>query len=119
MPTRRLAGIFDVAGLQASHRKVSDELSSPEEVTHEHENPEPLTPGEFVTLEVSLTPTANLFGRGHRMLLEIGSRPDLLHASPFEGFMYVPHHAPPYPARNTVLHGVNHTSYIEVRVRKD
>ena len=105
--------------LEASHRKVDEERSRPDEVIHEHRKAEPLTPGVQTTLDFSLTPTANLFKKGHRLLLEIGSQPDLLAANAFEGFIFFPYHAPPYPARNTIFHGGSSPSYVEWEVRND
>lgn len=103
--------------LQASHRKVDKELSRSDEIIHEHRCAEPLTPGVPVTLAFSLTPTANLFKKGHRLRLEIGSRPDLLKATVFDRFIYFPYEAPPYPARNTVFHGGSSASYLEISIR--
>jgi predicted acyl esterase len=70
-----------------------------------------------VKLDLSLTPAANLFRAGHRLLLELGSRPDLLGATALEGFVYFPYDAPPYPARNTILHGGEGATYLEIHVR--
>jgi putative CocE/NonD family hydrolase len=100
--------------LQASHRKVDQERSRPDEIIHEHSTSEALTPHVPVSLVFSLTPTANLFKRGHRLRLEIASRPDLLKATVFDGFIYFPYEAPPYPARNTVFHGGIAASYLEI-----
>lgn len=65
-------------------------------------------------LRPSLTPTANLFRRGHRLLVEIGSRPDLLQATALENFVYFPYHAPPYPSRNTISHDGTAVSQLTV-----
>ena len=105
--------------IQASHRKVDYERSRPDEIIHEHHIPEPLTPGQPVVLEFSLTPTANLFKKGHRLILEISSRPDLLRATVFDGFIYYTYDAPPYPARNTIYHGGDTGSYLEIEIRRD
>lgn len=105
--------------LQASHRRVDEKLSRPDEIIHAHRAPEPLTPGSPVTLTFSLTPTANLFKKGHRLKLEIGSRPDLLRATVFDNFIYFPYEAPPYPARNTIFHGASETSYLEIAICND
>jgi len=102
--------------LEASHRKVDEELSRPDEIIHEHRNADPLTPGEPVIVTFSLTPTSNLFRKGHRLLLEIASQPDLLETNAFEGFIFFPYDAPPYPARNTIFHGGSNPSYIEWEV---
>ncbi|GCE09917.1 peptidase S15 [Dictyobacter aurantiacus] len=103
--------------LQASHRRIDEQLSRPDEIIHEHRHPEALTPSQPVCLSFSLTPTANLFKKKHRLQLEIGSRPDLLKATVFDGFIYFPYEAPPYLARNTVFHGESDTSYLEVSIR--
>ncbi len=103
--------------LQASHRKVDLELSRPDEIIHEHRTPESLVPGQPTLLTFSLNPTANLFKQGHRLILEIGSRPDILGTTTFEGFIYFPYEAPPYPARNKIYHGGEHPSYLEFEVR--
>jgi len=100
--------------LQASHRKVDASLSRPDEIIHAHQFSEPLQPGCPETLHFSLTPTANLFLAGHSLRLEIGSRPDLLKATVFDEMVFFPYEAPPYPARNTILHGGQQASYLEV-----
>lgn len=105
--------------LEASHRKVDEELSRPDEIIHEHRMSEPLIPCVPAILDFSLTPTSNLFRKGHRLLLEIASQPELLETNAFEGFIFFPYHAPPYPARNTIFHGGNNPSYIEWEERND
>ena len=105
--THIIARVSDVA---------PEELSRPDEIIHEHRNADPLTPGEPVIVTFSLTPTSNLFRKGHRLLLEIASQPDLLETNAFEGFIFFPYDAPPYPARNTIFHGGSNPSYIEWEV---
>jgi putative CocE/NonD family hydrolase len=100
--------------LQASHRKVDESLSRPDEIIHAHQFSEPLQPGCPETLHFSLTPTANVFLAGHSLRLEIGSRPDLLKATVFDEMVFFPYEAPPYPARNTIMHGGERASYLEV-----
>ena len=100
---------------RAAIRSVDEEYSMPTEIVHERGALEPLTPGEPVRLVFSLTVSANLFRRGHRLLLEIGSRTDLIGASFAEGFVYFDLDAPPYPARNRVHAGED--SYLEISVR--
>jgi putative CocE/NonD family hydrolase len=103
--------------LQASHRKVDETLSRADEIIHEHRIPEPLHPKTPVLLDFSLTPTANLFKRGHCLRLEIGSRSDLLNATIFDNFVFYPYEAPPYPARNTTYVGGQAASYLEIDLR--
>jgi hypothetical protein len=100
---------------RAALRRIDEARSTPTEIVHERDALEPLTPGEPVTVVLSLTVSANLFRRGHRLLLEIGSRTDLIGATFAEGFVYFDLDAPPYPARNTVYAGED--SYLEISVR--
>ncbi len=104
--------------LQASHRKKDVTRSRADEIVHEHRIPEPLIPGTPVSLDFSLTPTANLFKRGHQLRLEIGSRPDLLKATAFDGFVFFPYEPTLYPARNTIFIGGNEPSFLELEVRQ-
>ncbi len=100
---------------RAALRRIDEARSTPTEIVHERDALEPLTPGEAVTVALSLTVSANLFREGHRLLLEIGSRTDLIGATFAEGFVYFDVDAPPYPARNTLHAGED--SYLEVAVR--
>jgi len=100
---------------RAALRRIDEARSTPTEIVHERGTLEPLTPGEPVTVVLSLTVSANLFRRGHRLLLEISSRTDLIGATFSEGFVYFDVDAPPYPARNTVYAGED--SYLEISVR--
>ncbi len=84
-------------------------------MVHERGTIEPLTPGDPVTLVLSLTVSANLFREGHRLLLELGSRTDLIGASFSEDFVYFDVDTPPYPARNMLHAGED--SYLEISVR--
>lgn len=104
--------------LQAAYRDVDRARSRPDEVVHDYRRPEALVPGEPVELTISLNPAANLFRTGHRLVLDIGSRPDLLAPSTLaDGFVYFSYDAPPYPARNTIFHGGPTPSLLEFTVR--
>jgi uncharacterized protein len=59
--------------------------------------------------------SANLFREGHRLLLELGSRTDLIGSSFSEGFVYFDLDSPPYPARNMIHAGED--TYLEISVR--
>ncbi|CAA9426562.1 MAG: hypothetical protein AVDCRST_MAG80-268 [uncultured Rubrobacteraceae bacterium] len=100
---------------RAAIRKIDDARSTPTEIVHQRDAVEPLTPGEPVTLVLSLTVSANLYREGHRLLLELGSRTDLIGGSFTEGFVYFDVDAPPYPVRNTLHAGED--SYLEISVR--
>ena len=66
-------------------------------------------------LVFSLALSADLFRRGPKLVLEIGSRTDLIGASFAEGFVYFDLDASPYPARDR-LHA-SEDSYLEISVR--
>jgi uncharacterized protein len=104
--------------LQAAHRRVDPARTSEDEIAHDHTAPVPIVPGEPFELDISLIPTANLFRAGHRLLLEIGSRADILDATMFESIAYYAQLAPPYPSRNTLFHGPD-GSFVEIHVRND
>jgi hypothetical protein len=104
--------------LQAAHRAVDRSQSSDDELVHDHTTSVPLVPGQPFELDISMMPVANLFRAGHRLLLEIGSRPDLVDATMFEGIAYYAHEAPPYACRNTVFHGPG-DSHLTVQRRED
>lgn len=104
--------------LTASHRQVDAQRTGAAGVVHDHRHPHALEPGEPCALDIALTPVANLFRAGHRLLLEVSSRPDRLPTSVLEGFVWFPYEAPPYPARNTVFHGAD-GSWLAVAYRRD
>jgi putative CocE/NonD family hydrolase len=112
------ARLLSFGWLQASHRKVDADLSRPDEIIHAHQSSEPLHPGHPEVLHFSLTPTANLFRAGHSLRLEIGSRPDLMKATVFDEMVFFPYEAPLYPARNTITHGGERPSHLEVSLRE-
>ncbi len=117
-PSRKLHRKLSWGWLQAAHRKIDPARTSADEIAHDHTASVPLVPGEPVDLDISLIPTANLFRAGHRLLLEIGSRADILDATMFEGIAYYAQLAPPYLSRNTLFHGRG-GGYLEIHVRND
>jgi predicted acyl esterase len=62
--------------LRASHRKLDAARSTPYRPFHPHDEIQKLTPGEPVPLAIEIWPTSTVFARGHRLVLEIGSRDD-------------------------------------------
>jgi uncharacterized protein len=117
-PNGKLLRKLSWGWLQAAYRRVDPALTSDAEIAHDYTASVPLMPGVPVELDISLIPTANLFRAGHRLLLEIGSRADILDATMFEGIAYYAQLAPPYPSRNTVFHGRG-GGFLEVQVRRD
>jgi putative CocE/NonD family hydrolase len=103
--------------LLASHRTIDRARSNPTEIVHDHrpEAATQLVPHRATELAFSLTPIGNLFRAGHRLLLEVGARPDLLCSEKGDGFDMFLWDPVPYRARNTLVHGLG--SYLEVYVR--
>jgi uncharacterized protein len=90
--------------LRSSHRSVDPELSSVADPWHPHVNPEPITPGETVDLQIGIVPTCNVFKPGHKMRLDISNVDNLL-GNTFVGVRRTIANG----ATNTVLHGPNAT----------
>ncbi|MGV9351303.1 CocE/NonD family hydrolase [Streptomyces spiralis] len=111
------ATTVSVGWLLASHRTVDENRSTPTEIVHDHTQPVPVEPSRPFTMRFSLTPFAQLLRRGHQLLLEIGSDPRRLAPRADEPYMYFEMAGPPYAARNTVFHGADEPSQIELTVR--
>jgi predicted acyl esterase len=60
--------------LRASHRKLDPKLSTEYRPYHTHDEPQPLTPGEPVALDVELWPTSIVVPAGHRIALSVRGR---------------------------------------------
>ena len=60
--------------LRASHRALDPELTRPYRPYHTHTQPQPLTPGQTVTLDVELWPTSIVIPAGHRLALTVRGR---------------------------------------------
>ena len=57
--------------LRASHRRLDPELSRPYRPYHSHKDPQPLTPGEVVELDIEILPTSIVVPHGFRLRLTI------------------------------------------------
>jgi putative CocE/NonD family hydrolase len=102
--------------LLASHRRIDAARSNPTEIVHDHSSAaaEQLVPGRRTPIRLSLNPIANLFRAGHRLELEIGSRPELLSTEAGEGFDMFYWDPVPYRSRNTIFCGGENGSFIEL-----
>ena len=60
--------------LRASHRALDPALSLPYRPYHTHTNPQPLTPGEIVELDIEIWPTSIVVPPGHRVALTVRGR---------------------------------------------
>lgn len=107
--------------LLASHRTIDFQRTNPSEIVHDHraEAAIQLRPGVPTDLRFSLTPIANLFKAGHRIELEIASRPDLVASESGEGFDMFCWDPVPYPSRNSIHHGGGRPSTLEMAVLPD
>jgi predicted acyl esterase len=102
--------------LLTSHRRIDEARSNPTEIVHDHSSAaaQPLIPFQPTRIAFSLNPIANLFRPGHRLVLEIASRPELLASESGEGFDMFHWDPVPYRSRNTILCGGNEASFLEV-----
>jgi putative CocE/NonD family hydrolase len=105
--------------LLASHRTLDPARSNPTEIVHDHSSAAatPLIPGEPTALSFSLNPIANLFKPGHRLELEIASRPELISTASGEGFDMFFWDPVPYRSRNTLFFGGPDASRLSLHVR--
>jgi putative CocE/NonD family hydrolase len=105
--------------LLASHRTIDQSRSNPTEIIHDHsrEGAVQLIPGQPAKISFSITPIGNQFKKGHRLLLEIGSRPEYFVSEKNEGFDMFVWDPIPYRSRNTIFHGGEQASYLEVQVK--
>ena len=60
--------------LRASHRKLDPARSEPWRPWHSHDDVQPLTPGETVTLDVEIWPTSIVVPAGWRLVLTLAGR---------------------------------------------
>ena len=60
--------------LRASHRKLDPALSLPYRPYHTHDEPQPLTPGEVVELDIEIWPTCLVVPAGYRIGLSVRGR---------------------------------------------
>lgn len=92
--------------LRVSHRKLDRKLSLPYRPYHTHDERVPLAPREVVQVEVEIWPTCMVFGKGHRIRLDIQPR-DGVGSAPYT------HYSADYNSgSNTIYTGGNTASHI-------
>lgn len=99
--------------LKASHRELDDARSTAGAPHHPHLRREPVELGAVTEYAIALSPTANLFRRGHRIRLRITSLDYRGNPRPAAGVSQVhyPWHVCSSRAtRHTVFHDVRHPS---------
>ena len=92
--------------LRASHRALDEKHSLPYRPYHSHERREWLQRGEAVRLDIEIWPTCMVFGKGHRIRLDIQPR-DGLGSAPYT------HYAADYNSgTNTIYAGGSRASHL-------
>ena len=92
--------------LRASHRALDEKLSLPYRPYHSHERRQWLQRGEAVRLDIEIWPTCMVFGKGHRIRLDIQPR-DGLGSAPYT------HYAADYNSgTNTIYAGGSRASHL-------
>lgn len=92
--------------LRASHRELDPERSLPYRPYHKHQRRLFLKPGEIVQVQVEIWPTSMVFGKGHRIRLDVQPRDGAGSQS------YMHYHADYNAGTNTVHAGGEHESYL-------
>jgi uncharacterized protein len=103
---------LSIGSIRPALRRIDMARSTLCEVAIDMDHPEPLIPGEPVTLRFSLSPRPVLLKPGEKLRLDIGSRTDLLRSDPQHGYEQFEMVVPPYFSRNTLHFGSN--TYIEI-----
>jgi uncharacterized protein len=77
--------LLSIGAIRPARRRVDPIRSTAAEVAIDIDNPEPLVPGEPVTLRFSLTPHPVVVKPGVRLRVDIASRTDLLRSDASHG----------------------------------
>jgi len=97
--------------LRASHREKDEALSTPQRPFYTHRNPQALTPGDVVKLEIELLPFSNVFKKGHRLRLEIANGD-----SPLTDSLFTHQYSWFKVGRDKIHHDAKHASRLIVPV---
>jgi uncharacterized protein len=97
--------------LRASHRKLDPERSLPYRPYHAHNERWWLNPGEPVECQIEIWPTSMVFGKGHRIRLDVQPR-DGVGASAYRHY----HADYNIGAQNTLYTGADRQSYLVLPV---
>lgn len=105
--------LLSLGAISPARRRIDDARSTSTEIAIDISNPEPLVPGEPVTLRFSLTPQPVLLKNRERLRFDVGSRTDLLRSDVSHGHAQFDMQVPPYFSRNSLHYGPE--TYIELR----
>jgi uncharacterized protein len=104
--------LLSMGTISPARRRMDTARSTACEIAIDTTEPEPLLPGEPVSLAFSLTPAPTLLRAGERLRFEVASRTDLLKSDVGHGYVHFDMPVPPYFSRNTLHYGPD--SYIEL-----
>jgi len=104
--------LLSMGSIRPACRRIDTARSTSVEIAIDIDKPEPLVPGEPVTLRFSLTPRPALFRKGEKLRLDIGSRTDLLRSDVSHGYEQFDMQVPPYFSRNSIHYGAE--TYLEL-----
>ena len=104
--------LLSMGSIRPACRRIDAERSTAVEIAIDIDKPEPLVPGELITLLFSLTPRPALFRKGERLRVDIGSRTDILRSDISHGYEQFDMQVPPYFSRNSIHYGWE--SYLEL-----
>ena len=91
--------------ISPARRKIDVARSSATEIAIDIDTPQPLTPGEPVILNFSLTPGPMKLMPGEALRLDIASRTDLVESDVAHDHCHFAMEVPPYFSRNTLHYG--------------
>jgi uncharacterized protein len=109
--------ILSMGTIRPACRRIDEARSTATEVAIDVDQPEPLVPGMPVTLRFSLTPQPVMLRAGERLVLDIGSRTDLLCSDVSHCHAQFAMQVPPYYSRNAIHYGAD--TYLEVQRAPD
>jgi uncharacterized protein len=104
--------LLSTGAISPARRRIDESRSTASEIAIDIEEPEPLVPGDPVSLRFSLTPHPVVLRKNERLRLEIGSRTDLLFSDASHGHAQFNMQVPPYFSRDTLHMGAD--TYIEL-----
>lgn len=103
---------LSIGSIRPACRRIDSGRSTASEIAIDIDKPEPLVPGQPVTLRFSLTPRPALFRKGEKLRLDVGSRTDILRGDVSHGYAHFDMQVPPYFSRNSIHYGEE--SYLEL-----
>jgi predicted acyl esterase len=82
--------LISSGALKAKFRALDPKKTTEQRPIHLRQEPVPIVPGEVNRYDIALTPTANLFQKGHKMELVIRNQDDMLGKAARSGLYLMP-----------------------------